>query len=307
MTQEETMPATAFIDEPTATDVWVRAASATDADRCAEIFYDAFESIAARHSFPPEPPSREFTRFKVADMLSNPGFVGLVAERDGELLGSAFIDERGAIAGIGPVTVEPAAQDRGVGRTLMAAALQRERERGAAGVRLVQTAYHYRSLALYARLGFVVREPLSVLQGAPPAIDAAGASGARVRPAEVADIDECEALCARIHGHDRTRELADAIAVGTARVVERPGGGICGYATGFGYGWHAVAEDNAAMIALLCAAEAYMGLGILVPSRNAELLGWGLAHGMRIVQQSTLMTIGLYNDPAGAYLPSILF
>jgi hypothetical protein len=50
-----------------------------------------------------------------------------------------------------------------------------------------------------------------------------------------------------------------------------------------------------------------MGLGILVPSRNSELLRWCLQHELRIVQQSTLMTIGLYNEPAGAYLPSILF
>ena len=51
----------------------------------------------------------------------------------------------------------------------------------------------------------------------------------------------------------------------------------------------------------------FVGLGILVPSRNAELLRWCLEHGLRIVQQSTLMTTGLYNEPAGAYLPSILF
>ena len=68
------------------------------------------------------------------------------------------------------IAVAPAVQDQGVGRALMEAALERERERQAPGVRLVQTAYHYRSLALYAKLGFVVREPLSVLQGRPPAI-----------------------------------------------------------------------------------------------------------------------------------------
>jgi hypothetical protein len=50
-----------------------------------------------------------------------------------------------------------------------------------------------------------------------------------------------------------------------------------------------------------------MGLGILVPSRNSELLRWCMQCGLHIVQQSTLMTIGLYNEPAGAYLPSILF
>ena len=68
-----------------------------------------------------------------------------------------------------------------------------------------------------------------------------------------------------------------------------------------------MAETNEDLIALLSSAEEFVALGILVPSRNAELLRWGLDHGLRIVQQSTLMTIGLYNEPAGAYLPSILF
>ena len=110
----------------------------------------------------------------------------------------------------------------------------------------------------------------------------------------------------RVHGHDRSSELRDAIAAGTAAVVERPGR-VSGYATGFGYGWHAVAETNEDLIALLGSAQVFVGLGILVPSRNAELLSWCLAHGLRIVQQSTLMTIGLYSEPAGAYLPSVVF
>jgi hypothetical protein len=171
------------------------------------------------------------------------------------------------------------------------------------GVRLVQTAYHYRSLALYAKLGFAVREPLSVLQGAPSALSIPGLG---IRPAREKDLAACAELCTRVHGHDRNRELRNAIAAGTARVVERPDR-VCGYATGFGYGWHAVAESNDELVALLGSAEMFMGLGIFVPSRNAELLRWCLDHGLRIVQQSTLMTIGLYNEPAGAYLPSILF
>ena len=285
------------------TGVVVREATTEDAEVCGRIFFDAFESIASRHNFPVEPSSREFTRFKASEMLASEGFATFVAERDGQLLGGAFIDERASIVGIGPVTVDPAAQDDGIGRALMEAALRRERERGVAGVRLVQTAYHYRSLALYTKLGFVVREPLSVLQGAPFALSSPGRG---IRPADDADLDRCSEVCVRVHGHERRGELEDAIAAGTARVVERPGG-ICGYATGFGYGWHAVAETNEDLIALLCSADAFMGLGILVPSRNSELLRWGLEHGLRIVQQSTLMTIGLYSEPDGAYLPSILF
>jgi GNAT superfamily N-acetyltransferase len=286
-----------------ATAVTVREATLADAEACGQIFYDAFEAIAARHSLPVEPGSPEFTRFKVGEMLAHDRVAGLVAERGANVLGSAFVDERGAVAGIGPVTVDPAAQDDGIGRALMQAALDRERDRGAAGVRLVQTAYHYRSLALYTKLGFAVREPLSVVLGAPPSLSLPGLG---VRTARDEDVSACDELCVRVHGHDRSGELRDAIAAGTAAVVERPGR-VSGYATGFGYGWHAVAETNEELMALLGSARAFMGLGILVPSRNAELLTWCLAHGLRIVQQSTLMTIGLYNEPAGAYLPSIVF
>jgi GNAT superfamily N-acetyltransferase len=297
------MQAPAQTHERVAPQIVVRAASADDADACARIFYDAFESIAHRHNFPVEPPAREFTQFKVSEMLASDGFVGLVAERSGDVIGSAFADERAPVAGIGPVTVDPAAQDDGIGRILIEAALERQRKRGAVGVRLVQTAYHYRSLALYAKLGFAVREPLSVLQGPPPAISVPGRG---VRPANKGDLARCGELCVRVHGHARTPELREAIAAGTAHVVEGPTG-VRGYATGFGYGWHAVAETNEDLVALLGSADAFVGLGILVPSRNAELLRWCLERGLRIVQQSTLMTIGLYNEPAGAYLPSILF
>jgi predicted N-acetyltransferase YhbS len=297
------MSAEATTNDGLATQLLVREATAEDAESCGRIFYEAFESIASRHNFPIEPGAPEFCHYLVGQFLAHDRLVGLVAERDGEVVGSAFVDERGEIAGIGPVTVDPAAQDDGAGRALMEAALERERRRHAAGVRLVQTAYHYRSLALYAKLGFEVREPLSVMQGTPPSLSLPGRG---VRTAGEADLPACDELCERVHGHRRSGELRDAIAAGTARVVERPDR-ICGYATGFGYGWHAVAETTEDMCALLASPEEYVGLGILVPSRNAELMRWCLEHGLRIVQQSTLMTIGLYNEPAGAYLPSILF
>lgn len=297
------MQPSATTSQPASATTVIRDATLEDADRCAEIFYDAFEAIASRHHFPTEPASRDFTAYKTREMLADPGFAGLIAERDGEVLGSAFVDRRSEIAGVGPVTVHPAAQDAGIGRALTSAALERERERGTVGVRLVQTAYHYRSLALYATLGFVVREPLSVLQGPPPALCI---PGREVRPAGDADVDPCSELCRRVHGHARDRELQSAVAAGTARVVEDDAR-ITGYATGLGYGWHAVAEANADLMALLAAAEGFPGLGILVPSRNAELLRWCLQHGLRIVQQSTLMTTGLYSEPAGVWLPSILF
>jgi GNAT superfamily N-acetyltransferase len=45
------------------------------------------------------------------------------------MVGSNCLDERSAIAGVGPITVEPTFQNCGVGRTLMEAVLARARER----------------------------------------------------------------------------------------------------------------------------------------------------------------------------------
>ena len=129
-------------------------------------------------------------------------------------------------------------------------------------------AAQHSALALYAKLGFAVREPLSVLQGAPLARSMPGLG---VRPARPEDVPDCDALCRRVHGHDRSGELQGAIAAGTARVVERPDR-ISGYATGFGYGWHAVAESNEDLEALIASAEAFVSLGILVPSAVATAL-----------------------------------
>jgi hypothetical protein len=99
------------------------------------------------------------------------------------------------------------------------------RRRGFGGIRLVQAAYHRRSLALYLRMGFEVRELLACLQGAAIGKITPGCS---VRPAVTNDMPECNRLCFRVHGHQRGGELADAIAQGVARVVVR-NGRITGY------------------------------------------------------------------------------
>ena len=200
-------------------------------------------------------------------------------------------------------SVDPAAQNLGLGRKLMQAVMDRANERHAAGIRLVQAAFHNRSLSLYASLGFDIREPLSCLQGRPLQRNV---SGCVVRPAQSTDLDACNALSRRVHGFDRGTELAQAIQQNTAIVVERSDR-ITGYATELAFFGHATAETNLDMLSLIASADSFGGPGILVPSRNSALLRWCLANGLRVVQPMTLMSIGLYNEPAGAWLPSVLF
>ena len=284
-------------------DVMVRAATPEDGVICGPICYDAFSKINAAHNFPCDFPDPEAAIGLFSMIFSSPGFYGAVAEVGGRIVGSNVLDERSVIHGIGPISVDPAVQNRGVGRELMRAVMDRAKKRGAVGIRLVQAAFHNRSLSLYAALGFDVREPLSCVQGL--AIQRSIA-GCKVRFAGVADAEACHALSRRVHGFERSMELMSAIQRGTARVVERDGR-VTGYATQLGFFGHAVAEANVDLQALIAAAEAFAGPGMLLPSRNTELLRWCLANKLRVTQPMTLMSMGLYNEPAGAWLPSIFF
>jgi hypothetical protein len=109
-----------------------------------------------------------------------------------------------------------------------------------------------------------------------------------------------------VHGHDRGGEVRDGIAQGSAQVVERHGR-ITGYTTGVALFGHSIAETNDDLIALIGAAEEFGGPGFLVPLRNTELLRWCLAHDLRVVSMMNLMTIGLYQEPRGAFLASVLY
>jgi GNAT superfamily N-acetyltransferase len=283
--------------------VSVRRAIPEDAPACGQVCYEAFHKISTAHNFPPDVPSPEAGVGLLTHMFSHPGIYCVVAEADGRIVGSNCLDERDAIAGVGPITIDPKTQNRGVGRQLMDAVLDRARERKFAGVRLVQAAFHNRSLSLYTTLGFDVREPLSVMQG--PAIKKAF-DGYTVRAAQPSDLEACNQLALRVHGHHRGGELADAIQQGTATVVER-NGRITGYASSLAFFGHAVAETNPDLQAIIAAADGFGGPGILVPSRNAELFRWCLAKGLRVVQPMTLMSLGLYNEPQGAFLPSVSY
>ena len=149
--------------------ITLRATRAPDAVELGGILYRAFATLAERHNFPPDFPSPKVGAEVISLLIGHPGFYGVAAEENGRLAGSNFIDLRSPVAGIGPISVDPNAQNSGIGRRLMQAVIDKAISGDAAGIRLVQAAYHNRSMSLYTKLGFATREPLSLLQGTPPA------------------------------------------------------------------------------------------------------------------------------------------
>ncbi len=284
-------------------DVKLRPGTPEDAEVCGRICYDAFASLAAAHGFACDFPSPAAATGLVSALLAHPGIYGVVAEADGTVVGSNFLDERTAIAGVGPITVDPGVRDGSVGRQLMVAVMDRAAERDKAGVRLVQAAYNTRSLALYAKLGFEIRETLACMQGPPLH---SGIDGYAVRAAADDDLEACDQICRAVHGHDRSPQLGDAIFLGKALVVEHDGR-TTGYSTGLSFFDHSVGEHDDDIKALIGSAPEFGGPGILVPMRNTALFRFCLEHGLRVVQVMTLMTTGRYQEPQGAYLPSIMY
>ena len=299
----ETLVTTMSTAAPSSAAVTIRRATPEDAPACGANLLRSISQDQHGSQFSSRRSSAEEGVGVLTMMFSHPGFYCVVAEADGRIAGSNCLDERDAIAGVGPITIDPKAQNRGVGRKLMEAVLDRARERNFAGLRLVQAAFHNRSLSLYTTLGFDVREPLSVMQG--PAIKKATkdlSCGRRKLPTS----------------KRATKLPCGCTGTTAAESSPRPSGKVprCG-----GTLWPHYRIRQFAGILWACRGGNQLpifrpsslqrmdsaGPGILVPSRNSELFRWCLANGLRVVQPMTLMSLGLYNEPQGAFLPSILY
>jgi hypothetical protein len=182
------------------------------------------------------------------------------------------------------------------------------RARAAVSVRLVQDAFNTVSMPLYASLGFAVKEPLVVLSGTP-----AGAlpAGVTVRPLTPDDRDACDALCERVHGVTRAAEVRDALAAPRAFAAYAAvrQGCITACTTAVSMRGFGVAETDADMEALLLgvAAATAQPLTVILPARQEALFRWCLRAGLRVVKPMTLMSIGTYQEPRGAWFPSVIY
>jgi predicted N-acetyltransferase YhbS len=277
-----------------------------DGDAMAQILFEAFAAIHDRHRFPRDFPTLDAAAELVGAFLPHPGIWGVVAERDGRIIGSNFLDERSPVMGVGPITVHPGQQVGGVGRELMRAVI--ERGAGAQGIRLLQDAFNVQSLGLYASLGFQVTDPVVVLGGRPttgpgPDVD--------VRPLEAGDLEECAALHRAVHGHDRSAELHDALHIPVLEpfvAVRR--GRIVAYATGttFFAAAHGVGRTDADLFAVIAGAlrATDAPASFLLPTRQTALFRACLDAGLRVVKPMNYMALGHYRAPAGSWFPSVL-
>jgi len=284
--------------------IQIRPMKPEDLETCGRICYEAFRDIAERHNFRPDFPTPQAGIDLTQALFASPAGFSIVAERDGEVIGSNHLWEYDAIRAVGPITIDPAAQAKGVGRMLMEAVI--DRGKGSAGIRLVQDSFNTASLSLYASLGFDVREPLVIMEGM---LKGDLPAGVTVRPIQEEDYEACADLCRKSHGFDRLNELKQTPPFLTSFVALRDGRPTA-YASAPHF-WplnHAVAETEEDMQSLLLGAGNLapdQPISFLLPTRQASLFRWCLKQGMRVIKPMTLMTMGEYQEPRICYLPSV--
>ena len=279
----------------------LRQARAEDVPELGRICYEAFRDIHDRHGFPTDFPSVEFAQRVIGGQMQDEQFHSIAAFEDGVPKGSNFIGLHDEVGGIGPISVDLAAQGQGIGRRLMEDVIAAARAQGHEMIRLVQDSFNMQSLALYASLGFDTKEPMAYL-----ALSNAGRVDPALRPATANDLGSMDELCRAVYRVSRTNECATQLEGGfPALVLDRDG--IRGYLIGTIAG-HGVAESEDDMLALLA------GLGASVPAahsfvplRSGELYRRALAAGHRNEKVMNLMALGPYEEPQGTYCPSVRF
>ena len=287
--------------------VIIRAPKISDIKPCGRILYEAFKNINERHGYKNiEVPNPESGSQLAAFCIKNPLFFGVVAELDGKVVGSTFTDERNKeICGYSSISVDTSVQGKGIGCRLVNAALERSRSRGSKCIRFLQHTFNRHSLGLYTSLGFEVKELVVLLASK---LRERGLGDIEIREMTDGDLNECSALCEKVYGFGRTRELRDSLHLFNPFVALRDGN-ITAYVSSPDT-WcqnHGVAETDNDMIALLqgIRSETTKPLYIFVPARRTGLFRKFLNMGWRVVKPFTLMAMGDYNEPIGCYLSSI--
>lgn len=280
----------------------IRSVRKSDTHVLAQICFDAFGALQDRHRI-----ARDFEAVEVAQMflgmfIEREDVAGFVAVEGGEILGSNFIMFADPVAGVGPITVRPDVQSRGIGRLLMQAVIDEARRRDWARVRLMQEAVNTTSLSLYTRLGFDWKCAVAIMQPQPAAQD-----DPEIRALAATDLPAVDEISTAQFGTSRRNDVGKILQYQFPAFALIRNGTLVGYFIP-GYLGHGFAASNSDMARLIAHAMRHTPAGmnrVLLPLSQGNLHRKLMADGARTLKLMNYMAIGPYETPSGAWLPSI--
>jgi predicted N-acetyltransferase YhbS len=145
---------------------------------------------------------------------SQPECHPVVAEVDGEVIGTGVGTANGSVGWVGTIWVAPDQRGRGLGRALTQAVIDALEAAGCRTLLLVATE---EGRLLYERMGFTVQTHYQILEA--PGLDGDHEADSAIRPFVRSDLDQMVVLDRSATGEDRGHALRRFAAPDTTRVL----------------------------------------------------------------------------------------
>jgi len=323
----------------------VKIRNAIDADFfiASQICAEAFIDISHRYGYTPDI-TNETVEF-LKGYINSKSYFSIIAEEDQTILGSAFAFIADDIKGVGPISVNIAAQGRHIGKRLLEHILKNQSS--AKSIRTLQEAYNKISYSLCISCGFVAQEQVALLSGFPKSASTANPQF-EIREMVDKDIIPCSALCKSILGFSRQHGLEELLKIKNPEVpisipfviIQKSDNTIIGYTSGFSHIGHTVVKREDAFKVLFLFVCSY------IKKRNEEklqkktkdkkdknalsspvteevedepeifvfgrvypsILRWLNGERLQLNRLWTLMTYGQYDQPTnGIYCPDVSY
>jgi GNAT superfamily N-acetyltransferase len=182
---------------------------------------------------------------------SSPACRPLVADLDGELVGTGVGTASGPVGWLGTIFLAPEWRGQGLGRAITQELLDRLAAGGCRTIVLEATSEGRR---LYERMGFEVQTRYRILEAPGLPDDHAPRTSDHVRAFEAADLDAILRLDAEATGEDRRHALERFAGPGSARVVSGQDGDVDAFVVRAPWGGGAtVARNLDAAVAIVAA------------------------------------------------------
>jgi len=281
-----------------------RQPTAEDVSDLGRICYEAFKDISERHGFEPDFADPDMARMIIGMIVADESTYGIAAYNDGNPAGSNFVMMADDIGGIGPITVDVPQQGVGIGRRLMADAIEHATQNGMDKIRLLQDAFNMASLSLYASVGFDTKAPCALMEPMP-----AVKEDATVRLLTEDDLPIVDALSREIYKVSRRNEVASMLQGPFTVVIRERDNRVTGYYV-LGITGHGVAEtedDALALVQQAAAKSPPQFRDVFCPLIEGALYRKFLDAGFRAKKVMNLMAIGPYQEPEGVWMPSVIY
>jgi predicted N-acetyltransferase YhbS len=279
----------------------IACATKTHVDDIGRIGFEAFRNVAVTHGLLPDFPNVNLARQVYQMLVERSDYYGVVALVDGRPVGSNFLSITDEVSGVGPLSIDPAYQGNGIGKTLMEDVLGFAQKHNIQQIRLLQDAHNLASLSLYSSLGFVVRDAIALVTAVP-----APKADRTIRPINAPDLPAIDRLSTSLYKSSRRNEVIITMQYGFPALIREREGRIVGYLLPglVGHGASETEDDTLALAREAARTVPPVFARLFCPLRYPTLFQSLLKAGGKVEKTLTYMTLGPYAPPTGCCTPS---